>query len=56
MTDTAWAFLQPLYANLPNDRVHVTLTYAQSLDGRIAGPQGKQIRLSSKESMAMTHT
>ncbi|KAG2172437.1 hypothetical protein INT43_004979 [Umbelopsis isabellina] len=56
MTDTAWSFLQPLYANLPNDRVHVTLTYAQSLDGRIAGPQGKQIRLSSKESMTMTHT
>ncbi|KAJ2960829.1 hypothetical protein NQZ79_g3894 [Umbelopsis isabellina] len=56
MTDTAWSFLQPLYGNLPDDRVHVTLTYAQSLDGRIAGPQGKQIRLSSTESMTMTHT
>jgi riboflavin biosynthesis pyrimidine reductase len=56
MIDTAWSFLQPLYANLPKGRVHVTLTYAQSLDGRIAGPHGKQIRLSSKESMTMTHT
>ncbi|GAA5853497.1 hypothetical protein JCM8547_002478 [Rhodosporidiobolus lusitaniae] len=33
----------------------LTLTYAQSLDGKIAGPGGKQIRLSGEESMRLTH-
>jgi 2,5-diamino-6-(ribosylamino)-4(3H)-pyrimidinone 5'-phosphate reductase len=36
-------------------RPHVTLTYAQSLDAKIAGVRGKQLRLSGKESMEMTH-
>ncbi|KAF8591946.1 dihydrofolate reductase [Ramaria rubella] len=36
-------------------RPHVTLTYAQSLDGRIAGVGGEQLILSGKESMVMTH-
>lgn len=33
----------------------ITLTYAQSMDGKIAGPGGKQIKLSGEESMLMTH-
>ncbi|KAJ9099259.1 hypothetical protein QFC21_004140 [Naganishia friedmannii] len=33
----------------------ITLTYAQSLDARIAGRDKRQIRLSGEESMAMTH-
>ena len=33
----------------------VVLTYAQSLDARIAGAGGEQLILSGKESMAMTH-
>ncbi|KAJ1968368.1 2,5-diamino-6-(ribosylamino)-4(3H)-pyrimidinone 5'-phosphate reductase, partial [Dispira parvispora] len=33
----------------------VTLTFAQSLDGRIAGTRGQPLRLSGHESMAMTH-
>ncbi|GAA5905475.1 hypothetical protein JCM5296_005883 [Sporobolomyces johnsonii] len=33
----------------------VTLTYAQSLDGKIAGAGGKQIRLSGDDSMRLTH-
>ena len=33
----------------------VILTYAQSLDARIAGAGGTQLVLSGKESMAMTH-
>ncbi|RKP39511.1 dihydrofolate reductase-like domain-containing protein, partial [Dimargaris cristalligena] len=33
----------------------VTLTYAQSLDGKIAGPRGQQLILSGPQSMAMTH-
>ncbi|KAH7102681.1 bacterial bifunctional deaminase-reductase [Auriculariales sp. MPI-PUGE-AT-0066] len=37
------------------DRPHVTLTYAQSLDAKIAGVGGKQLILSGKESMLMTH-
>lgn len=39
----------------PVDRPHVTLTYAQSLDAKIAGQHGKQLILSGKESMIMTH-
>jgi len=39
----------------PESRPYVTLTYAQSLDGCIAGASGKQIILSGKESMVMTH-
>jgi len=33
----------------------VTLTFAQSLDGKIAGRGGKQLILSGRESMLMTH-
>lgn len=33
----------------------VTLTYAQSLDAKIAGKGGKQVQLSGNESAAMTH-
>ena len=44
----------PLAAPSPT-RPHVTLTYAQSLDGCIAGVGGKQLILSGRESMLMTH-
>ncbi|KAG2199031.1 hypothetical protein INT46_010271 [Mucor plumbeus] len=49
-------FLDPIYhdALLLNDRPFITLTFAQSLDGKIA-KQGQQILISGKESMAMTH-
>ncbi|TFY68611.1 hypothetical protein EVJ58_g930 [Rhodofomes roseus] len=36
-------------------RPYVTLTFAQSLDAKIAGMGGKQLALSGKESMLMTH-
>ncbi|KIY50018.1 dihydrofolate reductase, partial [Fistulina hepatica ATCC 64428] len=36
-------------------RPRVTVTFAQSLDAKIAGQNGKQITLSSDESMFMTH-
>ena len=41
----------------PDDqtRPYVTLTFAQSLDGKIAGKGGKQLILSGRESMIMTH-
>jgi 2,5-diamino-6-(ribosylamino)-4(3H)-pyrimidinone 5'-phosphate reductase len=41
----------------PDDltRPYVTLTFAQSLDGKIAGKAGKQLILSGRESMIMTH-
>lgn len=41
----------------PDDqtRPYVTLTFAQSLDGKIAGEGGKQLILSGRESMIMTH-
>ncbi|KAK0560443.1 hypothetical protein OC844_003753 [Tilletia horrida] len=35
---------------------HVTLTFAQSLDAKIAGVGGKQLILSGQESMLMTHS
>ncbi|KAI0363152.1 bacterial bifunctional deaminase-reductase [Pilatotrama ljubarskyi] len=36
-------------------RPYVTLTFAQSLDAKIAGAAGKQLALSGKESLVMTH-
>ncbi|KAF5312764.1 hypothetical protein D9619_002576 [Psilocybe cf. subviscida] len=39
----------------PSTRPHVTLTFAQSLDARIAGAGGRQLILSGRESMVMTH-
>ncbi len=36
-------------------RPYVTLTFAQSIDAKIAGAGGKQIILSGEESMKMTH-
>ncbi|KAH8553705.1 dihydrofolate reductase-like domain-containing protein [Umbelopsis sp. PMI_123] len=54
--DIAWEFLQPLYTKSLNSKLHVTLTYAQSMDGIIAGPKGEQIMISGKDSMIMTHT
>ena len=33
----------------------VTLTFAQSVDAKIAGRNGRQITLSCQESMVMTH-
>lgn len=53
------AFLLSALAHLeessPADRPHVTLTFAQSLDAKIAGKHGKQLILSGKDSMLMTH-
>ena len=37
------------------EKIWTTLTFAQSLDGKIAGTGGKQLILSGKESMLMTH-
>ncbi|KAF8323941.1 bacterial bifunctional deaminase-reductase [Clavulina sp. PMI_390] len=54
-------FLRNIYpegyeSSVPDgSRPFVTLTYAQSIDGCIAGQAGKQILLSGKESMVMTH-
>lgn len=36
-------------------RPYVTLTFAQSLDAKIAGAGGTQLALSGKESLVMTH-
>jgi hypothetical protein len=46
-----------LVDSLAHDGSHplITLTYAQSLDASIAGPERQQIRLSGEESMLMTH-
>lgn len=38
-----------------SQRPFVTLTYAQSLDAKIAGVGGRQLTLSGPQSMAMTH-
>lgn len=49
-------FLDPLYENIPSfpERPFITLTFAQSLDGKIS-KKGQQILISGKESLAMTH-
>lgn len=43
------------FAKEGSARPHVTLTFAQSSDDKIAGPGKKQLALSCKESMLMTH-
>ena len=54
-------FLKQVYPQGPTSvggnqsRPFITLTYAQSLDGCIAGQGGTQILLSGKESMVLTH-
>jgi hypothetical protein len=40
---------------ISDNRPHVTLTWAQSLDSKIAGPGGKRVMISGDESMLMTH-
>ena len=45
----------PTPASPDPSRPFVTLTFAQSLDAKIAGKAGKQLILSGKESMVMTH-
>lgn len=54
--DQVETFLGPIYKEQThhNDRPFITLTFAQSLDGKISKP-GQQILISGKESMAMTH-
>lgn len=58
VVDETEAFLRPLIAPKKpySHRPFVTLTYAQSLDGKLAGPAGSgQLMLSGKESREMTH-
>ncbi len=40
---------------LPASRPWITLTYAQSLDGSVAGAQAERLRLSGDESLTLTH-
>jgi len=40
---------------LPSTRPWITVAYAQSLDGSLAGPQGARLRLSGDESLTLTH-
>ncbi|KAJ7651684.1 dihydrofolate reductase-like domain-containing protein [Mycena polygramma] len=49
------ALFKPYNASPPPTRPFVTLTFAQSLDGKIAGAGGVQLALSGRESMVMTH-
>ncbi|CAA7264850.1 unnamed protein product [Cyclocybe aegerita] len=59
MADQPPAFLLDLLKHHeeppPAERPHVTLTFAQSIDAKIAGAGGRQLILSGKESMVMTH-
>ncbi|KAI8994989.1 dihydrofolate reductase-like domain-containing protein [Pilobolus umbonatus] len=56
MFQLAKDFLHSIYSCMPvyNDRPFITLTYAQSIDGKIS-IQGRQLMISGTESMAMTH-
>ncbi|KAJ6575388.1 dihydrofolate reductase-like domain-containing protein [Mycena capillaripes] len=53
--DYLTALLAPYAASPPPTRLFVTLTFAQSLDGKIAGANSAQLALSGHESMVMTH-
>ncbi|KAK9466144.1 dihydrofolate reductase-like domain-containing protein [Lipomyces arxii] len=54
LPDQAIDFLQP-YLPQKLDRIYVTLTFAQSLDSRIAAGRGQRTQLSGIESKSMTH-
>lgn len=56
--DDAERFLAQFYPPRtvsPVGRPLVTLTFAQSLDGKVAGSGGRQIAISGHESLVMTH-
>ncbi|CED84478.1 RIB7, arfC [Phaffia rhodozyma] len=57
VSDKIDTFLRPLIASKQpySHRPFVTLTYAQSLDGKIAGPDGQQVQISGRESSELTH-
>ncbi|KAF9439133.1 2,5-diamino-6-(ribosylamino)-4(3H)-pyrimidinone 5'-phosphate reductase [Entomortierella beljakovae] len=55
MVDYTFLFNRSFSNELNIESPHVTLTFAQSLDGKIAGSQGKQLILSGPESMKATH-
>ena len=50
-------FLEHVYRQAPPtfDRPRITLTFAQSIDGKIAGPHRKQVAISGMDSLKMTH-
>jgi 2,5-diamino-6-(ribosylamino)-4(3H)-pyrimidinone 5'-phosphate reductase len=47
-------YLEGIHSN-GTARPHITVTWAQSLDAKIAGPGGARVLLSGPESMEMTH-
>lgn len=60
LSDSALDFLRSVFSSrskedAETDRTLVTLTFAQSLDAKIAGKGGRQLLLSCPESMLMTH-
>lgn len=59
LTHSLSTFLSQIYpqdfTSLNLNRPFITLTYAQSIDGKIAGIGNQQIMLSGKESMMLTH-
>ncbi|KAI9193221.1 dihydrofolate reductase-like domain-containing protein [Polychytrium aggregatum] len=58
MEQAAFDLIQPRLGrpSVLSARPHITLTYAQTLDGFIGGPNRTQVLISSKESLVMTHT
>ncbi|WPK26712.1 hypothetical protein PUMCH_004072 [Australozyma saopauloensis] len=48
-------FLEPYLPREKNDRPFVTLTWAQSIDSRIAAAPGTQTKISHPETKTMTH-
>ena len=54
-TDYSFLFDRSFEPHKDAQRPQVTLTYAQSLDGKIAGRNGKQLILSGAQSMTATH-
>lgn len=57
--NTLGPLIEKLQPYLPNEsrkrKIHVTVTYAQSIDGRIAGRRGERTKISGPESSQMTH-
>jgi diaminohydroxyphosphoribosylaminopyrimidine deaminase/5-amino-6-(5-phosphoribosylamino)uracil reductase len=48
--------IAPFIARVVHHRPYVTLKWAQSADGKVAGPGGKPVRISNQRSTALVHT
>jgi diaminohydroxyphosphoribosylaminopyrimidine deaminase/5-amino-6-(5-phosphoribosylamino)uracil reductase len=55
LEDEAKQLIAPFLARVNHGRPYVTLKWAESADGKIAGPGGKRVQISNRSSSALIH-